>query len=198
MNPLAPLAVAAVVGATACQATATQQAPPNPTTLAQARLDVYAHVARRIYASERDGPAVRSSLKRIARDSAAMSGNRAALLRELFLPRFHVVRLRWARGGKVVDVGGRFVVAGRSNGPLTISRQDVLGYVKLVHRQTGLPVVVRGNPGHVVASPSTLANAALPQAGTVAVGARTYLVKTFTESGFAGETLRVSLLGSPT
>jgi hypothetical protein len=191
MNPLAPCALVAVLGVSACQASA---ATPRAGTLAAARLDAYANVARRIYSSERGGAAVRSSLRRIARDRAAMAGDRAELLRQLFLPRHHVVRLRYARGGRVVDVGGRFVVAGMTRGPLTISMQDVIGYVKLVHRQTGVGVVVRGRAGHVVASRKSLASATLPDSGSVTIGDRTYLVKEFTEPGFAGERLRVWLL----
>jgi hypothetical protein len=83
-------------------------------------------------------------------------------------------------------------------GPLTISMQDVLGYVKLVHRQTGLDVVVRGRPGQVVASPRKLAKATLPASGPVTVAGRAYVVKTFTEPGFAGDTLQVTLLGPST
>ena len=198
MNPLAPCALIAVLGASACQATATtSSATPDARTLAVARLDVYAQVARRIYDSERSGVEVHASIKRIARDAAAMGGSRAELLRQLYLPHYHVVRLRWARGGRVVDVGGRFVVAGATRGPLTISIQDVIGYVKLLRRQTGLAVVARGRPGQVVASPASLAKVRLPPSGTVTVGARTYLVKRFTEPGFAGDTLRVWLLGPP-
>jgi hypothetical protein len=191
MNPLVPCALVAVLGAGGCQAAATSS---GSGAVAAARLDAYANVARRIYASERSGPAVRSSLKRIARDAAAVRGSRAELLRQLFLPRYHVVRLRVVHGRRIVDVGGRFVVAGATRGPLTISMQDVLGYVKLVHRQTGLGVVVRGRPGHVVASPRALAGARLPASGSVTVGARTYQVKELSEPGFAGETLHIWLL----
>jgi hypothetical protein len=187
MNPLAVYSTAAIL-ATGCQA-----AP-----LAGARLDAYAAVARRIYASERSGPPVRASLRRIARDPAAVRGVRSELLRQLFLPRYHVVRLRVVRSGRVVgDVGGRFVVAGQTRDGLTISIQDVIGYVKLVHGLTGQGVVVRGRPGHVVASSAALARAALPDAGTVTVAGRRYLVTSFAEPGFAGEHLRVWLLGQP-
>lgn len=195
VNPLAPSALVAVLGASACQAAAAPS--PSTATMAGARMDAYVHVARLIYANERSGSPVRASLTRISHDAAAMRGNRAELLRQLFLPRFHVVRLRWAKGAKVVDVGGRFVVAGKRLGPLTISMQDVIGYVKLIHRQTGMRVVVRGNAGHVVASTPALGRATLPTSGTVTVSGRTYLVKHFTEPGFAGETLRVWLLGPP-
>ena len=136
---LAAVCLMALVGASSCAAPA-------------GAMDAYVNVAQRIYSSERDGSAVQASLRRISHDSAAMRGSRAELLRQLFLPGFHVVRLRVVRGTRVTDVGGRFVVDGPSVNGLTISIQDVLGYVKLVSKLTGQGVVVRGNPGHVVAS----------------------------------------------
>jgi hypothetical protein len=128
-----------------------------------------------------------------------MRGNHAALLKQLYTPGYHVVRLRVLRHGKVAgDVGGRFVVGGPTRDGMTISIQDVIGYVKLVHRLTGQGVVVRGRPGHVAASSSAFAAARLPAAGQVAIGARTYSVTSYTEPGFAGERLHVWLLGQPT
>jgi len=158
-------------------------------------LDAYVNVAKRIYASERDGPPVRASLRRIERDPAAVRGNRAELLKQLFKPGYHVVRLQVRRGGRVVsDVGGRFVVAGPTRRGMTISIQDVIGYVKLVHRLTGLEVVVRGDPGHVAGTSSVLEDAALPASGTVTLGGTAYAVDSFSEPGFGGERLTVWLL----
>src|SRR2546428_752741 len=73
---------------------------------------------------------------------------RASALRQLFNPGKHVVRLAVVRRGRtLVDVGGAFVVAparrelraasGADLGRLEASMQDVIGYVKLVHRLTG-------------------------------------------------------------
>jgi len=182
---LATLCVLAVVGATSCAAPA-------------GAMNAYVNVAQRIYASERDGSAVRASLRRISHDPAAMRGSRAELLRQLYLPGFHVVRLRVAHGARVTDVGGRFVVAGPSVRGLTISIQDVLGYVKLVSKLTGQGVIVRGRDGHVVASDPAFAKASLPSSGAVSVDGHAYQVSSFTERGFAGETLRIWLLGQPT
>jgi hypothetical protein len=98
----------------------------------------------------------------------------------------------------VTDVGGRFVVAGPSVNGLTISIQDVLGYVKLVSKLTGQGVIVRGNPGHVVSSSPAFLHASLPSSGSVSVDAHEYLVRSFVERGFAGERLRIWILsGSP-
>jgi hypothetical protein len=189
MNAPVLCSLAALAVASACHAA--------PASVAGDHLDAYANVARRIYAEERSGPPVRASLRRIGRDAAAVRGERAELLRQLFLPRFHVVRLRVVRGGRVVgDVGGRFVVGGVSHDGLEISIQDVIGYVKLVHAQTGEGVVVHGRPGHVVASSPALAGVTLPADGSVTVAGRSYLVRSFSEPGFAGERLRVWILGS--
>lgn len=182
---LATLGVVAAVGATSCAAPA-------------GAMNAYVNVAQRIYSTERDGSAVRASLRRISHDPAAMRGSRAELLRQLFLPGFHVVRLRVAHGARVTDVGGRFVVAGPSVRGLTISIQDVLGYVKLVSKLTGQGVIVRGRDGHVVASDPAFKKASLPASGSVSVDGHAYQVSSFTERGFAGETLRIWLLGQPT
>jgi hypothetical protein len=178
---LAAVCLMALVGASSCAAPA-------------GAMDAYVNVAQRIYSSERDGSAVRASLRRISHDSAAMRGSRAELLRQLFLPGFHVVRLRVVRGTRVTDVGGRFVVDGPSVNGLTISIQDVLGYVKLVSKLTGQGVIVRGREGHVVSSSPAFVHVKLPASGSVSVGGREYLVRSFTERGFAGETLRISIL----
>jgi hypothetical protein len=175
----------ALVGASSCAAPA-------------GAMNAYVNVAQRIYSSERDGSSVRASLRRISHDPAAMSGSRPELLRQLFLPAFHVVRLRVVRDGRVTDVGGRFVVDGPSVNGLTISIQDVLGYVKLVSKLTGQGVVVRGRSGHVVASSPAFAHVSLPSSGSVSVDGHEYLVGSFTEPGFAGEKLRVWILGQPT
>jgi hypothetical protein len=164
---LAALSLVAVAGASSCGA------PAGP-------MDAYVNVAQRIYSSERDGSAVRASLRRISHDAAAMRGSRAELLRQLYLPGFHVVRLRVARGTRVTDVGGKFVVAGPSLNGLTISIQDVLGYVKLVSKLTGQGVIVRGRAGHVVASDPAFVKAQLPSSGPVSVD--------------AGEKLRIRIL----
>ncbi len=190
MTVSAVCALAAAVGITGCAGS------PQQAAVGAASLDAYASVAKRIYASERDGPPVRASLRRIARDAAVVRGNRAALLHQLFLPGYHVVRLRVVRHGRVAgDVGGRFVVAGPTRGDLTISIQDVIGYVKLVHRLTGQGVVVRGRAGHVAASSPTLRKLSLPTSGTIAIGATSASVTSFDEPGFGGETLHVWLVG---
>ena len=200
----AALAAAALV-ATAGSGGAASQPPDG------ARLDAYVDVARRLYALEAGGTVARAAARRLARDprltAAARSGApralRSAALRELFLPGRHVVRLSLQRGADpLVDVGGRFVVApaakavpGTRGAVVSASVQDVVGYVKLFHRLTGQAIVVHGADGHAEARPVELLHQPMPaQAGAVQVGGRPYAARTFTERGWAGEPLRVTVL----
>src|SRR6476469_9501451 len=107
-------------------------------------------IARRTYRLEAHGSAAPASVRRISRDRALLAAlgandpgaTRAAALHQLFLPHYHVVRLRVLRGSRsLVDVGGNFVSAGaagelhapgaRRLGRLEVSIQDVIGFVKL-------------------------------------------------------------------
>jgi hypothetical protein len=101
-------------------------------------------------------------------------------------------------GRKLTDVGGAFVVAPATlplrGDVLEASMQDVVGYVKLVHRLTGVQIVVRGAPGHVEASLAAAADAALPASGDATIAGRAYVVRSFRERGYAGEALEVWIL----
>jgi hypothetical protein len=72
--------------------------------------------------------------------------------------------------------------------------QDVVGYVKLVHRLTGAQVVVRGAPGHVESSLPAAARLALPGAGDTTIAGHTYVVRSFHERGYGPEELDVWIL----
>ena len=219
---LAALGAAAVTagGCGAAQGASQQSATPTPTAsapghvdVAQVRADAFATVAKRLYREESAGPAGRRNVARIARDqrflAALRSGNaaaiRAAALHELFLPVKHVVRIRVVRGGRtIIDVGGSFVSGSTSTelrapdgtdlGRLEISMQDILGLTKLESRFTPAQIVVRGRPGHVLASIPSLTNAQLPSSGRVTVAGRQYAVSSFARTGFAGEPLKVFVL----
>ncbi len=169
-------------------------------------------IARRTYRLEAVGRPGRASVRRINRDAVLLSAlrahdaraTRAEALRQLFLPHYHVVRLRVLRGTRsLVDVGGRFVAAGahvelrsggRSLGRLEASIQDVIGFVKLVHRRSGAQAVVRGSHGHVATLLRPAAHARLPLSGRTRIAGRSYAVSSFRETGFAGEPLRVWVL----
>jgi hypothetical protein len=195
-----------------CGALSTRSASDEDVAAA-ARADALAGVAQRLYVQEADGIPARAAVKRIARDRALVaalaSGNRAvehrAADRQLFDKGKHVVRLRVVRRGHdLVDVGGAFVVAGAQRelrtpagghlGTLQASIQDVIGYVKLYRRLTRASIVVRGRPGHVVAAPAITASMDLPASGRVSVGGKPFVVRSFVETGYAGEPLRVWVL----
>ena len=183
-------------------------AAPAPAGAAASLPSVVA-TAKARYADEANGPVVHAQLRRIARDQALLgalrSGNasalRAAALKELFLPHKHVVRLRIMSGSRtLVDVGGRFVARGpqmvlrsgaRTLGTLQISIQDVIGYVKLIHRHAGGEAVVRGQAGHQESSLPVSPPGSLPAQGAVSVGGHRYAVGSFRATGFGGEPLTV-------
>jgi hypothetical protein len=199
------LAAAALAG---CAVEQAEGQDPTPTAPAAVRADTLAGVARRIYSQEAGGAVGHAAVKRIARDRALLaalgSGNmaalRAAALRQLFNPGKHVVRLSVVRGGRTLtDVGGTFVVAparrSLRGAVLEASMQDVVGYVKLVHRLTGAQIVVRGAPGHVESSlAAAAASASLPASGSTTIAGRSYVVRSFPEAGFGAESLQVWIL----
>jgi hypothetical protein len=206
--PLTVLAVAAVALPGCAAGQAADQDPPA-TTVAGVRADTLGGVARRIYQQEADGAVGHAAVRRIARDrvllAALRSGDQAALraagLRQLFNSGKHVVRVTVVRDGRTLtDVGGAFVVAPArlvlgGGDVLEASVQDVVGYVKLVHRLTGAEVVVRGAAGHVESSLSAAAaRARLPAAGTATIAGHAYVVRSFRETGYAGERLEVWIL----
>jgi hypothetical protein len=204
--PLTVLAVAAAALPGCAAVQAADQDPPA-TAAAGVRADTLAGVARRIYRQEADGAVGHAAVRRLARDRAliaAIRGGRsaalrAAALRQLFNPGKHVVRLRVLRGRRTLtDVGGRFVVSParvRVHGDvIEASMQDVIGFVKLVHRLTGVQVVVRGAPGHAESSLHGATETALPVSGHATIAGRPYLVRSFREVGFGGEALRVWVL----
>jgi hypothetical protein len=207
--PRVPLTVLAVAAVALPGCAAEQAADQDPPAMAAAgvRAETLAGVARRIYHQEAGGAGGHAAVKRIARDRAllaALVGHhpaalRAAALRQLFNPGKHVVRLSVARGARTLtDVGGAFVVAPARlevrGDVIEASMQDVVGYVKLVHRLTGEQVVVRGVPGHVESSLAGAAHASLPAAGDATIAGRTYVVRSFHETGFDGEPLSVWVL----
>jgi hypothetical protein len=206
------LAVVTLAGAPLAVSCSNQAASSGPNNSGQVRADTLAGVAKRIYRQEVRGEVGHAAVKRIARDRALLAalnrGDRTALraaaLRQLFDPGKHVVRLSIVRRGRTLTtVGGAFVVApaqlelvtrtGTELGVIEASMQDVIGYVKLVHRLTGAQIVVRGQGGHVESSIAA-APAALPAAGTTTIAGHPYVVRSFSETGFAGEPLTVWIL----
>jgi hypothetical protein len=189
--------------------TAGARAAAVPSSPEQVRADTLAGVAKRIYHQEAGGEVGHAAVKRIARDRALLAALRtqdaprlrAAALRQLFNPGKHVVRLSVRHGtSTLVNVGGTFVVSPAQRalpaglGVLEASMQDVIGYVKLVHRLSGAQIVVRGAAGHVESSLPSATNATLPASGQVTLAGRSYVVRSFPERGYDGEPLTVWVL----
>jgi len=176
---------------------------------AQARADAFAEIARRIYDHEHAPVVARSAVKHLGADpiliQAMRDGNRKLIrahARRTVIP--HEVRVRVTRGGQVLtDVGLPFVVQGAEAdlrapsgvvlGRVEVSIQDVIGFVKLVSRETGTEVVVRGQ-GRVASSLFAAAHAPLPSQGRVRLAGRPYIVRSFKEADFAGKPLTVWVL----
>ena len=176
---------------------------------AQARADAFAEIARRIYDHEHAPVVGRSAVKHLGADPilvrAMQSGDRALIrahARRTVIP--HEVRVRVMRGSQILtDVGLPFVVQGAQAelrapdgsvlGQIDVSIQDVIGFVKLVRRQTGTEVVVRGE-GRVASSLAAAAHVPLPSSGRVRLAGQSYIVRSFKEADFIGKPLTVWVL----
>ncbi|MCW3016018.1 MAG: hypothetical protein JWO02_3110 [Solirubrobacterales bacterium] len=192
-----------------------------PTTSAATRaqttgIDQLTIVARRRYDIEQYGPAVHDLLRRVAADpglQAAVRSGSTAAIRAAVAAKFdsvwyhwHVSRLRIVRHGKVVaDAGVPFVVApsswplrdahGRVLATLEISDQDVIGFVRFMHRNHGVDVVVRGvGPAHVRSSLPAALRLALPDHGQATIAGRRYHVRSFTKKALSNEPVKIWIL----
>jgi hypothetical protein len=169
-------------------------------------------VATRIYANELSSSEVFADKRQVEGFSpllsAVASGNRAAVreaVTSLVFSHTHVVRLRVTRGGEVLaDVGGREILApvsgslrsgGRTVGHYVLSVQDDLGYVKLVNRFIGAPLVLRaGSRTLPVAGALSPGPASIPAHGPVTYRNVTYEAFSFNAQVFPSGPLRISLL----
>jgi hypothetical protein len=194
--------------------------PPRPaaaTASSSSSIDHLTAVAKQRYASEVHGGTTRATLRRVARDpalrAALASGDvtrlRVDVRREFWSVwyHWHVSRLRILRAGThmLVDVGVPFVVApaqmtlrdarGRPLGTLQVSIQDVIGFVRYMHRNHPVDVVVRGRgAAHARASWPAALHARLPDSGTATVGGRRYRVGSFTATALGGEPVKAWIL----
>jgi hypothetical protein len=201
ISPHARLAATAPTPAPACGTGA-------PETLATAA----GMVATRIYAGERSGSETRSDQRQVEGfaplQSALAAGDREAVkaaVTALVYSHTHVVRLRVTRGASILaDVGGPYILApvsgtlrahGRTLGHYVLSVQDDLGYIKLVTRFLGAPLVLRVG-SHQIPVPGQLAPApaSIPNHGSVSYRGKTYEAFSFPARSFPGGPLRISLL----
>jgi hypothetical protein len=178
--------------------------------LAQVRVDTLANVAQRIYAHEHARVVAAKTIKQMSANPtlirALESGNRRrirAVARKPVLG--HEVRVRVVRGSQVLmDAGLPDVVQaaegelrapnGADLGRVQVSIQDLIGFVKLVDRETGTRMVVRGRNGHVETMFKAAAHRPLPASGPVKIRGRTYWVREFKEGDFVGKPLQVWML----
>jgi hypothetical protein len=181
---------------------------PTPAAAARARAALSA--AKRRYLTEAGGTVIHHDLRQIAGDPvllrALSAGNLNAALTEANrqLVR-HVVQVSVLRGSRVLvdanptsfDVGGSGLEMrarnGVSLGRLQITVQDVIGFIKLVHKLDAADVVVRGS-GQVRTSLPALATLSLPRSGCTQIATHRYVVSSFEETSFRNEPLTIWLL----
>jgi hypothetical protein len=169
-------------------------------------------VAERIYAAEVHSSATDSDKHQIESYgpllSAVASGDHAAIhtaVHSLVYSHTHIVRLRVSRGSELLaDEGGPYILApisgtlrahGKTIGHFVFSVQDDLGYVKLVTRLIGAPLILRTDSGQVpvegLLSPGP---ASIPDRGPVEYRGAGYQAYSFKADAYPSGRLRVSLL----
>jgi hypothetical protein len=209
----APSAGAAPAGtatptATTPPATGTPVCPSGAEVLA----NTAGSVAERIYASEVRSSETAADKRQIESNaallSAVQSGEHAAIhaaVHTLVYSHTHIVRLRVSRGSELLEdeggpyilapIGGRLRLHGKEVGHFVFSVQDDLGYVKLVTRFIGAPLVLRTDSGNVpiegLLSPGP---ASIPDRGPVEYRGASYQAYSFKAEAYPSGRLRVSLL----
>ncbi|MHB8532620.1 MAG: hypothetical protein ACYDC2_07855, partial [Solirubrobacteraceae bacterium] len=172
-------------------------------------------VARGIYAGELHSSETVADRRQIESFgpllSALRSGGNGAVesaVHELVYSGTHIVRLRVSRGSRLLaDIGGPYILApvtgslrsgGRTIAHFSFSVQDDAGYIKLVSRFVGIPVVLRTPKGQppIEGQPSG-APRKIPDRGPVTFHGATFEAYSFTVNAYPQGTLRVSLLSPP-
>ena len=181
---------------------------------AMRRANVTLRLARQRYRDEGAGSVIHSELRRIAHDRILLHdlrvGDLGAALTEADRQLIHhVVRIRVKLGGRllvdanassfsVAGAGTELRAGGRDLGRLTITIQDVIGFIKLNFRHDGAAAtVVRASNGQTRTNLPAAARTALPVSGCVTVAGSRYLVRSFKATSFTGEPLTVWLLTRP-
>ncbi|MEO8687583.1 MAG: hypothetical protein ABI611_05115 [Solirubrobacteraceae bacterium] len=174
--------------------------------------DRLAATARQRYDEEVRGGAVHTQLNRAASDPALLralrigdaAGLKLAATRLQKQPG-HISRLRIRNGsGGLVDVGVPFCVAGSRTmlrapdgkplGTLEVSVQDEIGFVRYMHRNYPVDVLVRGAGGEVRTSLSAARGVKLPVKGPVTIAGRRYDVRSFSRMALDAEPVTVWIL----
>ena len=206
-----PLLILSFSGSAPPRAIARVAARGCPSAAAALRAGKALGAAEARYLLESQGAVIHTDLRQLAHDTVlidALSAGRltsalAEANRQLVR---HVVRIQVSRGSRLLldanptsfDVGGSGVqlhaANGTSLGRLQITVQDVIGFIKLVHKLNAADVVVRGAQGQVRTSLPAATKVSLPPSGCTQIGSRRYVVRSFNETGFTGEALTVWLL----
>ena len=117
----------------------------------------------------------------------------------------HIVRLRVSRGSELLEdeggpyilapIGGRLRLHGKEVGHFVFSVQDDLGYVKLVTRFIGAPLLLRSDSGNVpVQGLLTPGPPSVPDRGPLQYRGISYQAYSFKAEAYPSGRLRVSLL----
>jgi hypothetical protein len=179
-------------------------------------IDRLTAVAKQRYATEVHGGQTYGTMHRVARDPALISALRSGdvtRVRAYVHSEFdrvwyhwHVSRMRIYRGtNMVIDVGVPFVVApsrmtmkdssGKSLGTLEVSIQDVIGFVRYMHRNYPVDVVAKGRgAAHVRTSLPAALKVQLPDSGTATVAGKRYEVRSFMQTALGNEPVKVWIL----
>lgn len=192
--------------------------PPPPrwvcaATTADTRLNTIGFVARRIMNQERHSREEASTIRYVAANPAfrraigagSPAAVRAAIIGFFHFPKFHIVRVRAWKGNRLInDIGGPYVLSpatgtirlgnGHVIGRFMLAIQDDTGYIKLVHRFTGVDVVLHTRKGVVPGSNLRPGPPFATGLSTSVYKRRTYRQFGLTGTTFPAGTLRVSLL----
>jgi hypothetical protein len=220
-SPFIRLAAAALALA-GLTVTGVSSAGQHPTTAAAApprhvsTIDRLTSAAKAQYAAEVHSAQTMRLLHRVGRDRTLLrllASGRTKDARAYVHTEFrnvwygwHVSRVRIVRGGRVVaEEGVPFVNAGpkatlrdaggRAVGTVQVSIQDEIGFVRFMHRNYPVDVVVRGKgAAHIRTSLAAAANAHLPDSGTATVAGVRYQVRSFRQMALANEPVKVWIL----
>jgi hypothetical protein len=202
---------AAIVGLTLADGSGSAtQAPCGAVASAATLASVDTAVARRIYTGEAHSSETSADVAHVTGSrallSALASSNRpavyAAVHTIVYMPHWHIVRLRVVGNGRVLaDVGGPYILApvsgtltfkGRTVGRLVMSVQDDIGYVKLISRFIGVPIDLYRN-GSFLMGTLRPAPASVSAGQSVIVGGRAYQARVLDASAFPSGRLKVAL-----
>jgi hypothetical protein len=166
--------------------------------------------AGHIYTGELNGTETKADIGHVTGSQAllsAMAGSNPAAVQAavhglVYAPRWHIVRLRVLKAGRVLaDVGGPYIIApvtgtlrwhGRTVGSYVLSVQDDVGFVKLVSRFIGVPIDIYRN-GSFLMGTLTPAPGKVSPGATVTIAGSTYRENVMQAGAFPSGSLQIAL-----